>query len=75
MTETVGLAAYIVVFIFTFFAGSFLIARCAHESPTEPTNFALLMGASLIWPIALLLVGAIFLLLWMACLAEKLAGR
>ena len=75
MTEHVALTAYIVVFIFTFFAGSFMVARCTYESPTHPTNFTLLMGASLIWPITLPLTGAIFLLLGIACLAEKLAGR
>lgn len=75
MTDTLGLAAYIVVLVFTFFAGSFLVARCEGESPTEPGNFFLLVGASLIWPITLPLFGAIFLLLWIASLAQRLAGR
>lgn len=75
MSEAVGLTAYIVVFVVTFFAGSFLIARCTYESPTHPTNFTLLVGVSLVWPITLPLTGAIFLLLGIACLASRLAGR
>ena len=75
MTAQVGLTAYIVVFIFTFFAASFLVARCAGESPTEPTNFTMLVGASLVWPLTLPLAVAIFLLLGIACLADNLASR
>ena len=75
MTEQVGLTAYIAVFVFTFFAASFLVARCADESPTEPGNFLLLVGASLAWPITLPLAGAAFLLLCIARLAERLADR
>ena len=75
MTTQIGLMAYIAVFIFTFFAGSFLVARLTHESPTQPTNFSLLVGASLVWPITLPLTGAIFLLYGIASLAAALAGR
>lgn len=74
MTTQIGLMAYIAVFLFTFFAGSFLVARSTHMSPTEPTNFALLVGSLLVWPLALPLAGAIFLLIGIAMLAEKLAG-
>lgn len=73
MTTQIGLMAYIAVFIFTFFAGSFLIARITCESPTEPDNFLLLMGMSLVWPIALPLTVTVFLLFGIARLAEKLA--
>lgn len=73
MTSQIGSMAYIAVFIFTFFAGSCLVARCAHESPTEPTNFTLLVGVSLVWPITLPLAVAIFLLLCIARLAKNLA--
>ena len=75
MTAQTGLMAYIAVFIFTFFAGSFLVARCAHESPTKPTYFTLLVGASLVWPITVPLVVVIFLLYGIACLADDMAGR
>lgn len=72
--QTVGMV-YIAAFIFTFSAGSFLIARCAHESPTEPTKFMLLVGVSLIWPITLPLAVVIFLLLGIARWVSELAGR
>lgn len=75
MTAQIGLMAYIAVFIFTFFAGCFLVARCAHESPTGPTNFALLVGAALVWPITVPLSVAIFLLFGIARLADKMADR
>jgi len=75
MTEQVGLTAYMVVFVFTFFGASFVVARCSNESPMAPENFLLLVGLSLVWPITLPLAGAIFLLLGIACLAEKLADR
>lgn len=75
MTEQIGLMAYIAVFIFTFFAGSFLVARCAHEPPTEPSNFLLLVGASLVWPLTLPLAVAVFLLFSIARLVEGLADR
>jgi hypothetical protein len=74
VTSQTVLIAYIAVFIFTFFAASFLIARCTYESPTEPTNFFLLVGASLVWPLTLPLAGVTLLLFGMAMLANKLAG-
>ena len=75
MTEQTGLIAYIAVFVFTFFAASFLMARCTYESPTEPNNFFLLVGVSLVWPLTVPLAVAIFLLLGIASLAKRLAGR
>lgn len=75
MTDQTALIAYIAVFVFTFFAASFLISRCTYESPTEPVNFTLLVGLSLVWPITLPLGGAIILLLGIASLAKRLAGR
>ena len=75
MTTQIELIAYIAVFIFTFSAGSFLVARFTHESPTSPTNFGLLVGASLIWPITLPLSVVIFMLLCIAWLADNLAVR
>ena len=75
MTGQVGLTAYMAVFVFTFFVASFLVARCAGESPTEPENFLLLVGTSLVWPVTLPLAGVIFLLFGIACLADKLADR
>jgi hypothetical protein len=70
-----GWIAYTAVFIFTFFAGSFLIARFAHESPTEPSNFMMLVGASLAWPLTLPLAGAIFFLFVIARMADALAEK
>lgn len=70
----IGIAVYIVVLSFTFFAGSFMVARHGHEDPTEPSNFFTLVGASLMWPITIPLVAAILLLLGMAKLAERLSG-
>lgn len=75
MTEHTGLMAYIAVFVFTFFAASFMMARCTDESPTEPTNFFMLVGLSLVWPMTLPLAGAGLLLLGIARLASALAGR
>lgn len=75
MTEQIGIMAYIAVFIFTFFAGCFLVARFTHESPTEPNNLTLLAVASLVWPITLPLSVAIFLLFGIARLADKMADR
>lgn len=75
MTEQTGLMVYTAVFVFTFFAASFLVALCADESPTEPGNFLLLVGASLAWPITLPLAGVVLLLLGIARLASALAGR
>ena len=75
MTEQTELMVYIAVFAFTFFAASFLIARCTHESPTEPFNFTLLVGVSLVWPLTVPLAVAIILLLGIASLAKRLAGR
>ena len=75
MTEQTAIMVYIAVFVFTFFAASFLIARCTYESPTEPCNFTLSVGVSLVWPITVPLAGAIILLLGIASLANRLAGR
>lgn len=75
MTSQIGLKAYIAICIFTFFVSSFLVARCTHESPTEPTNFSLLVGASLVWPISLPLAIVIFLFFSIAWLAAELANR
>ena len=72
-----GIAAYIVVFVFTFFAGSFLLARYgseSDESPTEPENFLMLVGASLIWPLTVPLTTAIMLLIYIAKWATRLSG-
>jgi hypothetical protein len=71
--EVIGLVAYIVAFLFTFFAASFLVARYNYEDPTEPLNFLLLVGASLIWPISVPLTIAIMLLLFIAKLAVGLS--
>ena len=67
-----GIVAYIVVFFFTFFTGSFMLARY-RESPTDPTNFFMLVGAALIWSIAIPLTMAILLLLCIAELAVSLS--
>ena len=75
MTEQVGLMAYIFVFVFVFFAGSSMLARLANKSPTEPINFTMLVGVSLIWPITLPLAVVIFLLFGIARLAENMSGR
>ena len=40
----IGIVSYIVVFLFTFFVGSFIAARHCHEDPTEPSTFLLLVG-------------------------------
>ena len=69
-----GIVAYIVVFFFTFFAGSFMVARFGDESPTAPSIFLMLVGASLIWPITIPLTTAILLLICIAKLAIKLSG-
>jgi len=68
------MVAYIAVFLFTFFAGSFMISRYCEESPTEPSNFLILAGASLIWPITFPLTTVIILLLFIAKLATALSG-
>lgn len=75
MTEQTALMVYIAVFVFTFFAASFLIARCPYESPTEPVNFTLSVGVSLVWPITVPLAVTIILLLGIASWAKRLAGR
>ena len=68
-----SLVAYIVVFVFAFFAGSFILVRYGHEDPTEPSNFSLLVGASLIWPITIPLTTTVLLLLCIAKLAINLS--
>lgn len=69
-----GMVVYIVIFLFTFFAGSFMVARYGDESPTKPLNFLMLVGASLIWPITVPLTLGIILLLSIAKLATILSG-
>lgn len=69
-----GIVAYIAVFLFTFFAESFLFARHLHADPTEPLNFLMLVGLSLVWPITIPLTTAIPLLVYIAKFATKLAG-
>lgn len=65
---------YVVVCLFTFFAGNFFVARYGYEDPTEPSNLLLLAGASLVWPITVPLALAILLLFGIAKLAVRLAG-
>ena len=66
---------YVVVFLLTFFAASFAVARyCYGDDPTDPGTFFLLVGVALVWPVTVPLFAAIFLLMGIAMLAEKLAG-
>ena len=67
------IVVYIVVFLYTFFVACFMVARYADASPMEPSNFLILVGASLIWPITLPLTVVITLLLFVAELATKLS--
>ena len=68
------IVAYIVVFLLTFFAGCFSVARYSSDDPTEPLNFIMLVGLSLIWPITVPLTTAILLLFCIAKLATRLSG-
>lgn len=68
-----GIVAYIVVFLFTFFAASLMVARYGNESPMEPSIFLTLVGASLIWPITITLTTVIILLIFIAKLAVILS--
>lgn len=70
-----GWIAYTAVFTFTFFAASFLLARFTCESPTEPSNFMILIGVSLVWPLTLSLAGAVFMLFVIARMADALADK
>ena len=70
----IGIVAYIVVFVFTFFDGSFMVARFNHEDPTDPLNFGMLVGTSLIWPITIPLITTIMLLFCVAKFAMRLSG-
>lgn len=66
---------YIVVFLLLFFAASFAVARWSREKdPTDPDTFLLLVGFALAWPVTVPLTAAIFLLMGIALLANKLAG-
>jgi hypothetical protein len=66
---------YIVVFLLTFFAASFAVARYCHgEDPIKPETFFLLAGYALMWPVTVPLFAAILLLMGIAILAEKLTG-
>lgn len=69
-----GIVAYIVVFLFIFFAASLMVARYGNESPTEPPTFLALVAASLLWPITLPLTMVIILLIFIAKLAVILSG-
>jgi len=73
------IVAYIVVFVVTFFVGSFLLARYGSESgesPMEPLDFNFLMLAvfSLMWPITVPLATATMILIYVAKLATRLSG-
>ena len=68
-----GIVAYIVVFLFTFFAASFMVARYSYEDPTNPPTLLLLAGASLAWPITVPLSTVILLLFCIAKLADRLS--
>ena len=71
----IGLIVYIVVFLITFFAASFAVARYSYyDDPTDPDTFLLLVAAALAWPFTVPLTAAIFFLLGIAMLAESLAG-
>ena len=70
-----GYIVYMAVFTITFFAASFLIARCTYESPTEPSNFLMSVGLSLMWPLTLPLAVTIYLLFVLARMAEALAEK
>ena len=65
---------YIVLFLLLFFAASFAVARWSREDPTAPNTFLLLVGFALAWPVTVPLTAAIFLLMGIALLANKLAG-
>ena len=65
---------YVVVFLLTFFMASFAVARYYCEDPTDPGTFFLLVGYALMWPVTVPLFAAIFLLMGIAMLAEKLSG-
>ena len=66
---------YIVVFLLTFFAASFAVARCSCcDDPTDPETLLLLAGFALMWPVMVPLLAATFLLMVIAILAKKLTG-
>ena len=65
----IGIVSYIVVFLFTFFVGSFMVAHNSYKDPTEPHTFIPLVGASLVWPITIPLVVITLLLIGIAKLA------
>lgn len=71
----IGLIVYIVIFLLTFFAASFAVARCSYwDDPTDPDTFLRLVAVALAWPFTVPLTAAIFLLLGIAMLANKLSG-
>jgi hypothetical protein len=74
VSDIIGFSAYMVVFLFTFFAASFIVSRYSYDHPTDPPIFLLLTGGSLIWPITVPLAVLILLLLGIAELAVRLAG-
>lgn len=67
------IVVYIVVFLFTFFAGSFMVSL-NKDNPTNPHTFLMLVGASLVWPITVPLTVSILILLVIAKLAITLSG-
>lgn len=64
---------YVVVCLFTFFVASFMVSRYTYDDPTHQPTFLLLAGASLVWPITILLAASLLLLLCIAKLAIRLA--
>lgn len=71
----IGLIVYMVVFLLAFFVASFAVARCSScANPTDLDAFLLLVAVALAWPITVPLFAAIFLLVGIAKLAEKIAG-
>ena len=70
-----GSVSYIAVFIFAFFAASYLIARYTDNSPTEPLIFLLSVGLSLVWPLTLPLAVVGLLLFVIARMADALAAK
>ena len=71
----ISLIVYTVVFLLTFFAASYMIARFSYcDNPTDSDTFLVLVAVALAWPLAIPVAAAIFLLLGIATLAETLAG-
>lgn len=71
----IGLIVYIVMVLLTFFVASFAVAHWSWcDDPTDPDTFLLLVGVSLVWPVAILLIMVILPLFGIAMLAKKLSG-